>query len=190
MLFYERKHYYNPEFKIELYKKKNKPKLLEKKDLFFYCIYQKVHDYNILDKYNENLEKIKVIECLQKIKLKHQDKIAELLTEPTMSLCCLNALCVLWKINIIWFSDYCYCEFKYDENEVIHYLYHDLQWKTNVDLSDKYKIEDVFKPLKCMSYYKLDDLKEMSQYFKVEGKKKKDYYDNILDYLKFIKLIL
>jgi hypothetical protein len=41
-----------------------------------------------------------------------------------------------------------------------------------------------------MSYYKLEDLKKMSQFFKIKGTKKKEYYDNILDYLKFIKLIL
>jgi len=190
MLSYERKHFYNPEFRIKLHKKKKKLNIVEKKDLFFYCIYQKVHHYDPLDKYNESLEKIKVIESLQNIKIKHQDILIDYLSEPYINVSCLKALSLIWKINIIWFTDYCYCEFKYNENEDIYYLYNDLQWKINIDLSDKYKIEDIFKPLKCMSYYKLEDLKRMSQFFKIKGTKKKEYYDNILDYLKFIKLIL
>jgi len=60
-----------------LYKKRAKEQ--EKVyDKLFYAIYHKLNERKIsLDKYNETIEKINVIEKLEHIKLKHKDKILE-----------------------------------------------------------------------------------------------------------------
>jgi len=56
--------------------------------------------------------------------------------------------------------------------------------------ANKFKITDLFKPLKSISYYKLEDLKQMTQYMNLDGKKKSDFYESVQDYFKHLKLDL
>lgn len=180
-------HFFNPKFKLMPMKKK-KPCAVKVYDKLFYTIYHKLNERKLFfDKYNETLEKIKAIEQLSLIPFKQKNKILEDLQNPEIHLFTLHALCVLWNINIVWYSEHCFFECIVND-EPIYYLSHHYEWTSKPDMH-KYKIVDVFKPLKSMSYYKLDELKEMATYMKIDGKTKKDLYDQIVQYFKHIKLI-
>ena len=94
----------------------------------------------------------------------------------------------MWNINITWFSSSCYYDFIVNNKEEVYYLSENLEWKNKPE-GKKYKIDDIFKPLKSISYYKLEELKEISSYMNINGKTKKDLYDKIVEYFKHIKLI-
>lgn len=188
MLNIKSKHYYNPKFEIEHYRKIKKPKQVQIYDKLFYCLYHKIKKKYNLDKYNETLEKIKIIEYMKNINIKHKNELIEHMYKENIPLCCLVIITKIWDINVIWYSNYCYCEFINNEND-IYFLSDKYEWTENVELNNKYKIENIFKPIKCMSYYKLDDLKIISNYFNVNGKKKKELYDGIVYYLENLKLI-
>lgn len=180
-------HFFNPKFKITNHKKK-KPPPIKVYDKLFYTIYHKLNERKLfLDKYNEALEKIKVIEQLEEVTLKQKNKILEDLQNSDIQLFTMDALCELWNINIVWYSEYCFYECIVN-NDPIHYLSHNYEWTSKPDMN-KYKIVDIFKPLKSISYYKLDELKEMATYMNIHGKTKKDLYDPIVQYFKHIKLI-
>lgn len=181
-------HFFNPKFKITNYKKKNPPPM-KVYDKLFYVIYHKLNERKlILDKYNEALEKIKVIEQLEDVTLKQKNKILEDLQGPNIQLFTLNALSLVWNMNIVWYSDYCYCEFIVNESQPIYYLSHNYEWTSKYE-GTKYKISDIFKPIKSITYYKLDELKEIANCMNINGKTKKDFYDQIVEYFKHIKLI-
>ena len=58
-------HFFNPKFKITHYSKKKKPCVIKVYDKLFYTIYHKLNESNLFfNKYNEKIEKIKVIEQL------------------------------------------------------------------------------------------------------------------------------
>jgi len=178
-------HFFNPKFKITNHVKKKKTAVIKVYDKLFYTIYHKLNEKNLfLNKYNERLEKIKVIEQLS---LKTKNKILEDLQNSNIQLFTLSALCELWNINIVWFSEHCYYEFIIN-NDTIYYLSHNCEWCSKPE-GIKYKIVDIFKPLKSISYYKLEDLKEISSYMNINGKTKKELYDQIVNYFKHIKLI-
>ena len=182
-------HFFNPKFKITHYSKKKKPSVIKVYDKLFYTIYHKLNEKNLfLNKYNERLEKINVIEQLSLRPFKQKNKILEDLQNSDIQLFTLNALCELWNINIVWFSEHCFYDFIVDNQQPIYYLSHNCEWTDKPELN-KYKIVDLFKPLKSISYYKLDELKEIASYMKVTGKTKKDLYDQIVEYFKHIKLI-
>ena len=182
-------HFFNPTFKITNLIKKKKPSIVKVYDKLFYTIYHKLNESNMFfNKYNEKIEKIKVIELLSLRQFKQKNKILEDLQNSNIQLFTLNALCELWNINITWFSSNCYYEFIVNPNKEVYYLSDTLEWKNKPETM-KYKIVDIFKPLKSISYYKLDELKEMSSYMNINGKTKKDLYDQIVEYFKHIKLI-
>jgi len=182
-------HFFNPKFDIKHHVKKTKPLHIKVYDKLFYTIYHKQHEADLFfNKYNESLEKIKVIEQLEQVSLNNKNKILEDILSPEIQLYSLNALCVLWQINIIWFSEYFYYEFIIDEHKPLCYLSNTYEWCDKME-GTRHKIQDIFKPLKSVSYYKLDELKEMANGMNVTGKTKKDYYDVIFAYFKHIKLI-
>ena len=181
-------HFFNPKFRIVHHIKKKPPEQVKVYDKLFYTIYHKLNESKLfMNKYNETLEKIKVIEQLDSIAIKHKNKLLDDLQTPNIQLFSLYALTQLWNINIVWFSDYCYHDFIVDADKPIYYLSHLYVWTDNPIL--KYKLLDIFKPIKSMSYYKLDELKEIALCMNINGKTKKDYYDQIIQYFKHIKLI-
>ncbi|ADX05868.1 hypothetical protein 162322388 [Organic Lake phycodnavirus 1] len=190
MFEHHRRHFYNPHFKIHTPCIKKRAKEQEKVyDKLFYAIYHKLNERKIsLDKYNETIEKINVIEKLEYIKLKHKDKILEDLQSKNIPLHCLNALCYAWNINIVWYSEYFFYESIVKQDEPIYYLSHNYEWTNTMD-TNKIKIVDFFKPLKSISYYKLDELKQMGETMNIDGKKKSDFYEKIENYFKHLKLI-
>ncbi len=178
------RHYYNPHFTIlDVKRRAKEPEKVY--DKLFYTVY---HKQSWSDKYNETLEKIHVIEKLEPFKMKHKDKILEDLQSPCIPLHCLPALCEVWCMNIVWYAEHCYYECFVDESKPIYYLSHTYQWTDTMD-ANKFKITDLFKPLKSISYYKLEDLKQMTQYMNLDGKKKSDFYESVQDYFKHLKLI-
>jgi len=182
--------FYNPRFIITNFKKKTPIKKVEVYDKLFYSIYHKLNEEDLVfNKYNELLEKIRVIDEIQSKQLKCKNIILDNLTSPNICLYCLPILCQIWKINIIWFTELCYYECVGLEEGPLFYLSYDYTWSDTINVLNKYKIEDIYKPLKSIGYYKLDQLKAMSVGLPIEGKLKKDYYDGLLKYYNHIKLI-
>ena len=191
--------FYSP--KYEIYNKekynKQKSKKVEKqiiKDNLFFIIYMKVNNELLsMNYFNEPLEKTKMIELLQNdtFKFKYKNKVIDNLSEDKINLFTFYHITRYFKINVIWFSDYCYSKMIHDdENNTIYYLNSNYEWCENIDLEDKYQINDLYKPLKSLSYYKLDDLKDIAKYMNIDEKKKKDIYDSISKYYENIKLII
>jgi hypothetical protein len=70
----------------------------------------------------------------------------------------------------------------------IYYLSESYKW-TNKPENLLYKINDIFKPLRSITYYKLDELKQIANTMNITGKTKKELYDQIVNYFKHSKLI-
>lgn len=78
----------------------------------------------------------------------------------------------------------------YNNNEPL-YLFNSDTFTEPINLDNKYEINDINKPLKCISYYKLNELKEIYNKLNLLSyvKLKKDYYQVIFNYHTMIKLI-
>lgn len=173
--------------------KNNINKQIIKDDLFF-IIYMKIHNEVLsINYYNETLEKIKMIEILENdsFKYKYKSKVIENLSDEKINLFTLYHITKYFKINVIWFSDYCFSRMIHNsESNDIFYLKNNYEWTDKIDLENKFEITDLYKPLKSLSYYKLDDLKHISSFMNINEKKKKDIYDLIFKYYENIKLII
>lgn len=181
-------HFFNPKFKIVNHKKKPPP-VVKVYDKLFYTIYHKRYEQTMfLEKYNETIEKIKVTEQLELLNIKHKNKLLDDLQNPNIQLFTLNSLCLVWNMNIVWYSDYCYHEFIVNDLYPIYYLSESYKW-TNKPDNLLYKINDIFKPLRSITYYKLAELKQMANTMNIIGKTKKELYDQIVNYFKHSKLI-
>lgn len=182
----DERHFFNPHFKIRSPVKKYTPIPDKVYDKLFYTIYHKLNQ-SVTGKYNEALEKIKVVEKLETHKLKHHNKILEDLLKETISLYCLDALCTVWNVNICWHCDYFFYECRVDPSAPMTYLSHKYEWVAYTE--DKIQLFDLFKPLKSISYYTLAELKELTQRMNGTGKTKAHHYEEIQKYFKHIKLI-
>lgn len=161
-------------------------------DKLCHILYHKLNEKDFFYKYNERSEKIKILELLEPIKIKNKMLIINNLNDEDMNLITLNFICYILKVNIIWYTDKCYYKMLYqnEKNEKL-YLYNNEKFTDEPILTDKYEILNLDKPLKCISYYKLDELKEMNEMLKLNPVtlKKKDIYETISKYYKDIKLI-
>ena len=181
---------YNVKYK-DSNNKKNIKKQIIKDDLFF-IIYMKIHNQVLsINYYNETLEKIKMIELLEKDSFKYKSKVIANLSDEKINLFTFYHITKYFKINLIWFSDYCFSKMIHNsESNDIFYLKDTYEWTDKIDLENKFEITDLYKPLKSLSYYKLDDLKHIASFMNINEKKKKDIYDLILKYYENIKLII
>lgn len=179
------------------YKKENKKRIKKKHipvpDTLSFIVFNKLNENDCYYKYNEKMEKIKILEKLEEIKIKNKMKLINNLNDSHLDLQTLNFICLILKINIIWYNDLCYIKMNYNNNSDSEqlYLYNSLNFTSQPELSDKYEIMDVNKPLKCISYYKLDELKEIYTQLKFNHtvKLKKEIYKVIHDYFVSLKLI-
>ena len=187
--------FYSPKYEV-FYKekiKKHKKEMKIIKDTLFFIIYMKVtNEILSMNYFNESLEKTKMIELLQNesFKFKYKNKVIDNLSENKINLFTFYHITKYFKINVIWFSNYCYSKMIHNKNSNIYYLNSDYEWCENVVIENKYEIFDLYKPLKSLSYYKLDELKHISNYMNINEKKKKDIYDSISKYYENIKLII
>ena len=172
--------------------KNSNPKNNNVYDKLCHILYHKLNEKDFFYKYNERSEKIKILELLEPIKIKNKMLIINNLNDKDINLITLNFICYILKINIIWYTDKCYYKMLYqnEKNEKL-YLYNNEKFTDEPILTDKYEILNLDKPLKCISYYKLDELKEINDMLKLNPVtlKKKDIYEAISKYYKDIKLI-
>lgn len=180
---------YNPffikkTFNLPEYKPKHKKKVVIDYDPMFYAIFNKIHNYDITNvnyvRMNEKQEKIKIAVEIEKIKLKPKDKddaVQNLMYENRINLKTLNALCMFYKINVLYVKDNIFINMNYGDDKL--YIENN-RIVEPIDLSTKYEV-NLDKPLRCASYYKIDDLRQISTqlHLPIENNKKQQLYDSI-----------
>jgi hypothetical protein len=187
---------YNPffikkTFNLPEYKPKHKRKVIIDYDPMFYAIFNKIHNYDVThvnyvdySKINEKQEKIKIateIEKLEKNKLKSKDKddiVQNLMYENKINLKTLNGLCMVYKINVLYIKDNIFINMNHGSSDAL-YLENN-RIIDPIDISSKYEV-NLDKPLRCASYYKIDDLRQISTqlHLPIENIKKQQLYDSI-----------
>jgi len=219
----------------------NKPKYKKKNvieyDPIFYAFFYELNNYDITHinftsinyKTNEKQEKIKIaveIEKMGKEKIKPKDKddiIQNIMYDTRINLKTLNALCLFYKINLLYIKDNIFIKMCYGEKikeqkletetktetgavsgsgtetktETVsdkgsesfdsNYLVMDTNRFVDLDLNSinsKYEV-NLDKPLRCASYYKIDDLKKISLqlHLPFEHIKKQQLYASIQNVL-------
>ena len=181
---------YKPFFYKNPNKKRNIKDSKKIRDKLSFIIFNKINENDCFYKYNERIEKIKILEKLEPIKIKNKLKLINNLNDNNLDLQTLNFICFILKLNIIWYNDKCFVKMTYDNNEPL-YLFNSDTFTEPINLDNKYEINDINKPLKCISYYKLNELKEIYNKLNLLSyvKLKKDYYQVIFNYHTMIKLI-
>lgn len=183
---------YNPffikkSFNLPDYKPKEKKRIVIDYDELFYVIFNKMnkHDITHIDyKFNEKQEKIKLAVELEKNKMKPKDKddmIQNLMYENKINLKTLNGLCMIYKINLLYIKDNTFITMYHDnKNDTKYYMVNNIIVDEPVDMSTKYNVS-LDKPLRCASYYKIDDLRLISSqlHLPIENIKKQQLYDSI-----------
>lgn len=215
---------YNPffikkSFNLPDYKPKIKKRVIVEYDHLFYELFNKMHNYDLTHidyKTNETQEKIKLSVEIEKMniindvtnKMKTKDKddiIQNLMYESKINLKTLNALCLFYKINLLYVKDNIFIRMGYNNdtklimynNKFIDTKYsdnnnndndNDNNDNDNVDVHNadisNYELKyEVFldKPLRCASYYKIDELRKISRqlHLPIENIKKQQLYDSI-----------
>jgi len=185
---------YNPffikkTFDLPEYKPKQKKRIVLDYDHLFYEVFNTMNKRDIIDsKFNEKQEKIKIAAEIEKMKLdiKPKDKelvIHNLMYENKINLKTLNALCLFYKINLLYVKDNIFITMHYNEIDTTN-RYNMLNNKmidnTFIDITTKYEV-DLDKPIRCASYYKIDDLRLISKqlHLPTENVKKQQLYDSI-----------
>jgi hypothetical protein len=180
---------YNPffikkTFNLSEYKPKHKKKVVIDYDPLFYAIFNKIHKYDITNvnyvRINEKQEKIKIAVEIEKIKLKSKDKddaVQNLMYENRINLKTLNALCMCYKINVLYVKDNIFIHMNFGDDTI--YI-EDNRIVDPIDTSTKYQV-NLDKPLRCASYYKIDELRQISKqlHLPIENIKKQQLYDSI-----------
>jgi len=205
---------YNPffikkSFNLSDYKPKIKKRAIIEYDHLFYELFNKMHNYDLTHidyKTNETQEKIKLsveiekmnlninmMDVINKIKNKEKDEIIQnLMYESKINLKTLNALCLFYKINLLYVKDNIFIRMGYNKDrQLIMYNNKFVETLSNLDdnlgndniNSFNYELKyEVFldKPLRCASYYKIDELRKISTqlHLPIENIKKQQLYDS------------
>jgi hypothetical protein len=179
---------YNPffikkSFNLPEYKQKRKKRIIVDYDPLFIVLFNKINNYDDTTMYqlNEKQEKIKIAVEIEKLKIKPKDKeeiIQNLMYENKITLKTLNAICMLYKINLLYVKDNIFIRMCY--NETVPLCLSTTFIEFNEDIYKKYEV-DLDKPLRCASYYKIDDLRQISLqlHLPIENIKKQQLYDSI-----------
>jgi hypothetical protein len=179
---------YNPffikkSFNLPEYKQKRKKRIIVDYDPLFIVLFNKINNYDDTTMYqlNEKQEKIKIAVEIEKLKMKPKDKeeiIQNLMYENKITLKTLNAICMLYKINLLYVKDNIFIRMCY--NETVPLCLSTTFIEFNEDIYKKYEV-DLDKPLRCASYYKIDDLRQISLqlHLPIENIKKQQLYDSI-----------
>ena len=183
----------------------------EKDPLFwcFYILHYGMDKYHLItNKYSEEKKiKITIAESLKDNKnLFKPSKISrhvvenELVNEKKISMKTIHVLCYIYKMNIVYLKNSTYYEIIIDSDKPL-FLIHEKDNNfgcRNFVLSHKldhykehfWKLENIGKPLKAISSYKVSEIKEIAERLKIDlynknqtKKTKKEIYENIIDYL-------
>jgi hypothetical protein len=185
-----------PEIKLDLKNESNNNKRIMKIDIecdkLFYAIFNKMNNYDVThieyNKINERQEKIKIAENVEKmdIKIKNKEKtINNLMYDNNINMKTFNILCMFYKINVLFIKDNTFIKMYYSDNPISGSIIMNENYQfidTNNDITNKFEI-NLDKPIKCVSYYKLNELKEISKqlHLPYENFKKQQLYDSIVN---------
>lgn len=177
-------------FELPKYKQKKIKKKEEPYDYLFYEIYRKINnlDYISFNTYNEKQVKTKLAEEINKLKIKKKDFIIDnLLYDFNIHLITLNAICVYYKINLIFIKEQIYIKMLHNEDSPILVMDNNFNFLdyTESIYDTHYEIINLEKPMNCVSYYKLDELIQIAikLHLNYEKIKKQILYDSIYNNL-------
>lgn len=180
--FFIKKSFNLPEYSI----KYKKPIKIEY-DKLFYSIFNKMNEHDITHiDYNirETQEKIKIAEKMEKmdiIKNKNKELIMNnLMYDKLIHIKTFNALCMYYKLNVLFVKDNVYVKMFYSDKDDILTLNENYMFGDSIDISNKYEIK-LDKPLKSVGTYKLEELRDITKLLHLpwEGFKKQQLYDSI-----------
>jgi len=181
---------YNPyfiknSFNLPEYKVKYKKPVVIDYDPLFYTLFNKINNHDIThidySNVNEKQEKMKLAEKLDLMKFKNKDKIMEnLMYEKKINMKTFNALCMYYKINVLFVKDNIFFKMYYSEGS-IYTMDENYRFVETIDTTDKYEILNIDKPFKSISSYKLEELRDISRilHLPCENLKKQLLYDSI-----------
>ncbi len=177
-------------FDLPKYKQKKIKKKEEPYDYLFYEIYRKINnlDYISFTTYNEKQVKTKMAEEINKLKIKKKDFIMDnLMYDFNIHLITLNAICMYYKINLIFVKDQIYIKMFHNEDSPIIVMDNNFKFLDyNESIYDThYEITNLEKPMNCVSYYKVDELIPIAikLHLNYEKIKKQILYDSIYNNL-------
>jgi len=189
----------------------------KEKDSLFWCFYimkNELLHYQMLNNRNIVFEKTQKIEYIEKIrKEKHIIKNykfasicnieSNLVNDMNIDTFSFLTLCVIENINVIFIQRKTYYELRMNDNNDVFVIKKNENDKYGVELiqktdsayenykNDYYKIENLDKPIKSITYYKVDDLISICAKLSIESihketgkqKSKKDLYESIIQKL-------
>jgi hypothetical protein len=127
-----------------------------------------------------------------KLKPKLKDEVElNLIYGTKIDLKTLNVLCMFYKINLLYVKDNIFIKMFYKQPITVSNIDMDIIYMNNktieskeIDITSKYEV-NLDKPLRCASYYKVDDLKIISTqlHLPIENIKKQQLYDSIYNVL-------
>lgn len=164
--------------------KQPKEKPNEKLDLLFWCIYEillEKPEHHLMSN-KLKLEKDLKIELIEKInckgtRIKFENIQQNLLNEPKLSYESLHLICILYHSRIcIYNDDIILC---LGTDGPVYYV-RDFKM-TEKPSKELYEIKHIHKPLKAISGYKAEELKQMSIQLNIEISNKQNMYDRIYE---------
>jgi hypothetical protein len=174
-------------FDLPNYKKKKPKKRLVLNDNLFYSFFYKINHLDItsIDKFNEKQEKILLAEKIDKLKFKNKDFIMNnLIYDARIHLMTLHILCIHYNVSLIFIKQNAYYKMNVTDkilfmNDKYDFIEFDIS-----QLDNYYEITQLDKPLYSLSYYKVNDLIDISKKLKLpHDGKKQILYDNIYSHL-------
>lgn len=170
---------------------KEKPKPKEILDPLFWCVYEllfeKVDDH--LNSNKSKLEKDIKIHLIEKMKykgtrIKFENVQHNLLNEPLLSYESLHLICIMHQCRICIYNDEIILTLGLDGP--VHYI-RDFKITERPE-KELYEIKHIHKPIKAVSGYKSDELKQMATQLNIEISNKQKMYDGIFEKINaFIK---
>uniref|UniRef100_A0A6C0EPY4 Uncharacterized protein n=1 Tax=viral metagenome TaxID=1070528 RepID=A0A6C0EPY4_9ZZZZ len=188
----------------------------KEQESLFWCLYIMKNGYNNYEMINyrnlifEKKVKIEYIERIRKEKqLIKSYKFASvinvennLLNEQKLSINSFLTLCIIENLNVLFIKNKCYFELIMNDTDDLHIIYlldkdkgnygYELSTITKSDIkkSQLYKLDNIDKPVKSISSYKVQELVDICNKLGIEitnndtnkSKSKKDLYESIIQY--------
>lgn len=182
--------------------KKRKPKFrhyttVDDYDILFFNLLNITKHESIDPFYNKNKEKeikMNIGQKLDTYKFKQKEQIIQSLCyEENITLEVLNVLSMFFMLDIVYIQDMVFVKMLYSNIDKENYIivnqncdvYTQKKEKIDKILMNKYEIQNTKKPINSMSYYKIDDLKNIYSEMNIEydeRMKKKDAYEFLKSY--------
>ena len=165
-------------------------------DILFFNLLNIIKHDSIDPFYNKNKEKeikMNIGQKLDAYKFKQKEQnIQSLCYEDKISLEVLNTLAMFFKLDIIYMQDMVFVKMLYSDKSKENYIIvnkscdvYTQKKKIDKILIRKYQVQNTKKPINSMSYYKIDDLKNIYTDMNIEydeKMKKKEAYEFLKSY--------